>query len=150
MTAKDYLKGVAIYQRRIDTAKRAIAKMEDNMTYLKGISYERDKVQTSPKDSMPDMVIKKIEKETSLVAAIRKYNGIICETVDKINSLENADYISILYLRYIEGRSMEEISVDISLSYYRTCHLHGDALQAFENKYSDYLANQQLIARFFD
>lgn len=70
-----------------------------------------------------------------------KYDEIIKKLVseqDKLNEIINQlnqlkpIYKLILTERYINGRSLEEISTVINYSYYRTCRINGDALNEFD------------------
>ena len=49
---------------------------------------------------------------------------------NKIEQLQQP-YKSILYIRYIRGRRMHELSEELGLEYKYTCRLHGDALRAY-------------------
>ena len=51
--------------------------------------------------------------------------------VDSINQIEEP-YRTILMARYIQEKNFEEISVELKYSYAWTTHLHGEALQKFE------------------
>ena len=44
--------------------------------------------------------------------------------------------MDILFRRYVQYQTLETIAGDLHKSYYWTCHLHGEALQEFEEKFS--------------
>ena len=44
-------------------------------------------------------------------------------------------YINLLYMRYIDSRSWDEIAVDMEYSTRHVLKLHKEALAAFEQKY---------------
>lgn len=52
---------------------------------------------------------------------------------DRINQIDEP-YRTILMLRYIHEKNFEEISVELHYSYAWTTHLHGEALQKYEER----------------
>lgn len=62
--------------------------------------------------------------------------------VDRINKIDEP-YRTILMLRYVQEKNFEEISVELKYSYAWTTHLHGEALQKFQ----DYLESLDWISK---
>ena len=54
------------------------------------------------------------------------------ELIDVIGEVQNPIQAEILYLRYLHGKSWEQIAVEIGYSWRHTVRIHGDALQAVE------------------
>ncbi|MGN1031662.1 MAG: hypothetical protein ACI4PQ_08680 [Butyricicoccaceae bacterium] len=55
--------------------------------------------------------------------------------INQIQQLEDARYIDILFKRYVEHKSLEQISVEMNYSYQPVRRMHGHALQAFAAKW---------------
>lgn len=119
----------------MELLKKQLKQIRQSMVYINGISYERDRVQTSVKDSLSEYVARLVDKEKEVLEAMDEYNEVLDSRVKQINGLSKAEYISVLTERYINRKNFEQISVDIGYSYYRTCHLHGEALEEFTEKY---------------
>lgn len=133
MTAKEYLQQVRLADVKMLQRINQLKEVRASISYISGIDYSKDRVQTTPQAGN-----KQIEKLVDLEAEV---NNIIDETVaakhkiiSEIQSLDNADYIQLLYKRYIEYKPFETIASEMYLSYYRICHLHGDALKEFQQK----------------
>lgn len=133
MTAKEYLQQVRLADVKMLQRINQLKEVRASISYMSGIDYSKERVQSTPQAGN-----KQIEKLVDLEAEV---NNIIDETVaakhkviNEIQSLDNADYIQLLYKRYIEFKPFETIASEMYLSYYRTCHLHGDALKEFQQK----------------
>ena len=67
----------------------------------------------------------------------RRYNVDVFSEDEEFPEMCIRDSIDILYKRYVQYKSLEEIAVEMSYSYTRLRHLHGRALQGFKKKYID-------------
>lgn len=139
MTAKEYLGQIRLCQRKIKQKEKQREMLRDDVVLLEGIRYDRDKVQTSPKDNIAEMVAQLVDRENEIIQDVVSCNALINQAIDLIQGIDNIDYVDCLFRRYVEGYNFETIAVDMHLSYYRVCHLHGEALRYFEEKYPDVL-----------
>lgn len=102
---------------------------------LKAIVYDKDRVQTSPQDHM-EAVFVKIDREAEKYAKARaRYEAEARKRMEEIAGLDNPVHVQLLVLRYIEGKSWEEIACAIGYTWRHTLRIHGDALNAFKRKY---------------
>lgn len=96
-----------------------------------------ERVQTSPSaDSIPNEVIRRAELEADISRKIERFLQLKHKIINEIQSLDNAVYVSILYKRYVEYKSLEEIAVEMNYSYVHMKRLHGYALQKFKTSVS--------------
>lgn len=139
MTAKEYLLQVRKTKFNAENKQKQYERIRQSITYLEGLRYDKDRVQTSPRDALSEMMAELIDSESEVLQSLKEYNDIFNDCIDKINGLSKEEYVEILTRRYIcddrDERRFENISVAMGYSYYRTCHLHGEALQEFEEKY---------------
>ena len=92
-----------------------------------------ERVQTSPSaDSIPNEVISRAELEADISRKIERFLQLKHKIINEIQSLDNAVYVSILYKRYVEYKSLEEIAVEMNYSYRQIKRLHGLALLDFK------------------
>ena len=92
-----------------------------------------ERVQTSPSaDSIPNEVIRRAELEADISRKIERFLQLKHKIINEIQSLDNAVYVSILYKRYVEYKSLDEIAVEMNYSYRQVLRLHGMALQEFK------------------
>ena len=92
-----------------------------------------ERVQTSPSvDSIPNEVIRRAELEADISRKIERFLQLKHKIINEIQSLDNAVYVSIMYKRYVEYKSLEEIAVEMNYSYRQIKRLHGLALLDFK------------------
>lgn len=131
MNVKMYLNQVRTLEAVIGARKKQLDRLRKERTYLQGVSYDRDRVQTSgnPDPNRGSDVLLDLEYEIAqkVEASYRVRDRIIGE----IERLENPLYVQLLLLRYIDGLRFEEIACRMSYSYIHTTRLHGEALRAF-------------------
>ena len=95
-----------------------------------------ERVQTSPSaDSIPNEVIRRTELEADISRKIERFLQLKHKIINEIQSLDNAVYVSILYKRYVEYKSLEEIAVEMNYSYIHIKRLHGYALLEFKKRF---------------
>lgn len=92
-----------------------------------------ERVQTSPSaDSIPNEVIRRAELEADISRKIERFLQLKHKIINEIQSLDNAVYVKILYMRYVEYKSLDEIAEKMNYSYRQVLRLHGMALQEFK------------------
>ena len=79
-------------------------------------NYELEKIIDDFKD-----ILKMVHEEQA------KLNSVIVQ-LNKLKPL----YRNILYKRYVEGKSLEQVATDVGYSYNRTCSFNGYALNEFD------------------
>lgn len=138
-TAKEYLFYIRKLKRKISIKKLQIENIRENLEFLRGLDYTKDKVQTSSKDQLGEAMANLIDLENEVAEKIVWFEKKYDEAINRISGLSRREYIDILTMRYLEDdpkkRKFEYIACEINYSYDRTCHLHGEALQEFERKY---------------
>ena len=139
MSAKEYLLQAQKLKRQAENKQKQYDKARESVTYLEGIRYDKERVQTSPKDTLSEAVVRLVALEVSALQALVKFNELYADCVDKINSLSKKEYVDILTMRYLSDsyseRKWEYIACKLDYSYRQTCRMHGEALQEFEKKF---------------
>ena len=139
MTPKEYLSQI----KRLDVLIQQRLEQKEELRQLCGLAGNTigEKVQTSPKGEAAFVrIIEKIE------AIEEELNGLIDNFVDtkrliieQIQAMPDIRYSQVLFKRYVEGKRLEGIAVDMNYSYNRMRHIHGYALKAFGEQFSDCL-----------
>ena len=95
-----------------------------------------EKVQsTKDPDKFTDPVSKIIELEQEINEDIDKLIDMKCVARKMIEQLDNEVEKLVLYKRYFENKSFEQISVEMNYSWRQIHRLHGSALQNFAKVY---------------
>lgn len=131
MQSKQYLQKIRTIDMMINCKREQITELR---ALLSGgaISYE-ERVQTSPNaDRMANLVAKIIELKDDInfdIDELLSYKKNARELIEKLD--DDMEKI-ILYKRYFDGKSFEQISVECGYSWRWTISLHGNALKNFE------------------
>ena len=143
MTAKEYLGQAALLRRRIKQVEDRIEEIRTEASSPKAIRYDKDLVQSSPAgDALAKYIIRLEAEERKLIRLKTQY----LDTRDKIRkqlaAVTPGIYSDLLYMRYLEEKSLVQISEELNYSYEWTCRLHGKALHAFDQEFGDTYANK--------
>ena len=139
MTAKEYLRQlknleIKIDQRRLERDRLITDAMGNGSPRLTA-----DRVQTSfSGDTMGDNLADAADIQREIEWMINKLIADRHRIIGEIHTLNDARYIQILYLHYVEGKKLEDVA-EIMIkpngkpySYDHIASLHGMALQEFD------------------
>lgn len=140
MKAKKYLSEIHLQRNRCKILEEQAEQLRCQIEGVKGITYDKDKVQTSVTNAVEDQLAKLIDIERQYTKALAEFNTMFLHREKQIAQMGKPEYIRILQLRYLEtdnGQrlSLEKIAVLTHWSYDHVRHLHGEALAAFGRKY---------------
>lgn len=137
MTAKEYLAQVKTLSFYVNEKYNDIKELRAKITFLSAIDYSAVKVQTSNtgKDRNLELIERLADVEAEFGRAAIKAANKKALILDQINALPDDRYREILNRRYIKFQALEKIAVEMSYNYHWICHLHGEALQAFDKAY---------------
>ena len=135
MKPKEYLNQIQDLEWSIYLNQEAILRIRARLD-IKGISYDKDRVQSSPEDSMPDIVAGLIKLEEKNEAKRDELIYMLDVISGQIDGMDDVVDKKILYMRYVKGLSLLAIAKEMSYSYDHIRHRHGVALQKFGQKYS--------------
>lgn len=139
MTTKEYLSQLNRLDTIIKQKQAQLDELKELVGNINSTDYSREIVASS-KDNNANYV-KEVEKIALLEGEL---NRIIEEYLDKkdtiinqIHALDNANYIKILYMRYVENKSFVDISKDLNYEYGYTKKLNKLALLNLEKTLKD-------------
>ena len=135
MTAKEYLRTLRWTELSIETRKDELRRLDAEYTYLSGISYDRDRVQTSPSGDAFPQSDRRIDLAIKIREDILAMQKLRTDIIGKITGLDNPLYSQVLLERYVNYLSFDYIADKIHYSYVRITHIQGEALQELTHKY---------------
>ena len=129
MTAKQYLDQIRNYERRIERINEEIERLEAVATNtspsLTGMPHN-----PSPTTSrLEEAVIKILDKEMELKQEKEKREALRKEATAMIAQIESPDERDVLYKRYIESKTWEDIIIEMYVSRATIFRLHSQALK---------------------
>ena len=126
---KDDLKEYTSIKKELKQIQFKLKELEERKTSIKSMIISDLNVQTSHNNNSIEDLLIKIEEciEEYNKKEIKLYNKQL-EIENCINSLEPTERI-IARSRYIEGKTFEQIAVDLNYSWRHTIRIHGKILQ---------------------
>ena len=140
MTAKEYLSQVIKLKKKAESLTRKEEELRSRAEGLKAIVYDKDKVQVSAIDQMPDAIAELIETQVKLATTIASCYQYIARCEEMIGQLHSVKQAEVLRWRYIEdnaGRQyyFSEIAEKMDIQDVSTViKLHKRALKSFQKK----------------
>ena len=136
MRAKEYLRQIRIADKKINNLIHEVDMLRDSISHPKPINYDKDPVQGgSRNDSMAASIAKYVDMEQEIN---RQTDGLIDlrhKIIGEINQLNDPAHIELLFKRYVEYKTWEQIAVEMDYTIRWIYSLHGSALQEFETKH---------------
>lgn len=125
---KTYLKEIREKRQHIERLRERRAALHLDVSFG-GIDYSADRITATPKNKLEEAAVKLYERLEKIDKTIARLSIEVDDRIESIESLQNENYRDILFKRYVEGKSFEEISVEMRYVYNYTCNLHGEALK---------------------
>lgn len=136
MTAKEYLKRIKKLDRDIDRKQYEYDTLKKRRAYIGGMDYATDRVQTSSDgEGFTKVSDRLIDLQQEINTEIDEYHNMRHEAINQIQSLSKEEYADILFRLYVQYQSMTEAASGMGYDYYWACHLHGRALQEFDDRF---------------
>lgn len=135
MTTKQYLNQIARINRMINNKLAEIYQLKTMVCSI-SVSANEDKVQSSSdKDKLGSSVAKIVDLENEINNAIDVYVNKKERIVSQIDSIKDIMEYQVLFSRYIEYKTFEQIAEDNEYSVRQILRIHGNALVEFEKKF---------------
>lgn len=137
MKAKEYLR--QLY--RLEVVIKQKMKEKEELYYLlrgiSGIDYSREKVQASrPNEAYFAKILEKASGlDEEINSEIDKFIDLKHLIIKQIQSMDEHNYIELLYKRYVEFKDFSTIADEMNYSDRQIFRLHGMALKAFEKRW---------------
>lgn len=134
--ARNYLRQIHRLETRISMRQRQIKDLRRSMSYLKSVDYSADRVQTSPSgNGFTSDVLRLTDMELDIDRKIKACEALRETIIGQIERMADQRYVDVLSGVYIHRKDLMDIADDLHYDYYWVCHLHGEALKAFEVQY---------------
>lgn len=127
MDVKKYLKEIKYKRQYLQRLRDRRSSLHLDVSFG-GMDYSADRIQTTPKSKIEEAMVRLSERMEELDNDIAEVSIEIDDRIKSIEKLSNDTHRNILFKRYVEDKTFEEISVELGYVYNYTCNLHGDAL----------------------
>jgi formyltetrahydrofolate synthetase len=134
LTAKEYLKSIKYLDNAINAKQAELDRLRHDAESIRGIAYDKDKVQTSNSSDSMKIVDKIIELSNEINQEIDRLVDLKAEAHTKIEKVCNRKFISLLTDIYINGYTLEQVAENADKTYMTICRWHGQALNIFRKE----------------
>lgn len=134
MTVKRYLGKIKVLNEVIEWKREERQKLEEEIKSMQGIRYDKSKVDKSEKrDGFTAAVIKLMEMSNEIEEFILEKAAVRNRIIEELSMMSHHDELGakILKMRYVDGKSLEQISVELSYSYIWIRQKHIEAMNLF-------------------
>ena len=129
MTAKEYLRQYKLMTARIRDREHDLAELREERESI-SINLDGMPHGTSLSDKTARLAAQLADAEEEIIELRSEAWSIRMEIVRTLNRIQTPEYNTLLYLRYIEGKTWEQIAVEMHYTYQWVAGpLHGRSLQ---------------------
>ena len=136
MTAKEYLRQIAVLDAKIKRRQTEIEELKAAATHITTV-FDENKVWTAggANDKIADIVTRWVVMEQNVAEMLDQLMDLRHKIIGEIHQLTDDRYIRILEMRYVDRETFEQIAVNMQYDIRWIYRLHGYALQEFANKH---------------
>lgn len=135
MTAKEYLRQIAVLDAKIKRRQTEIEELKTAATHITTV-FDENKIQSSGRadDKIANIVTRWITMEHQVAEMLDQLMNLRHKIIGEIHQLTDDRYIRILEMRYVDRETFEQIAVTMHMDIRHIFRLHGYALQEFTQK----------------
>ena len=135
MTAKEYLRQIAVLDAKIKRRQTEIEELKTAATHITTV-FDENKIQSSGRadDKIANIVTRWMTMEQNVAEMLDQLMTLRHKIIGEIHQLTDDRYIRILEMRYVDRETFEQIAVTMHMDIRHIFRLHGYALQEFTQK----------------
>lgn len=130
--AKAYLKKIELADVHINNKLEDLQKLRTMVTKITSAITPVCVSGSGSQDKLGDAVAKIIDLQDEINRKIDNYVDLKREISAVLEQIQDPDQVQVLYKRYFEYKSLEQIACEMYCTYRNVCYIHGKALQAVE------------------
>lgn len=135
MTAKKYLDEIRGLKNRLNIYKAIADNYHIDYESMVGIDYSRDRVQTSPKNTLELAAWKMLEQEEKAMKEVSHINAELNKRLRMIAEIDKPTYSQVLFMRFYQCKEPDQIAKEIGKKRGTVLNLQKEAIDAFDEKY---------------
>lgn len=131
-----YLQQIKILDTKIEQKEDQYKEAYNAALSVGAIKCDKNLVQTSKaNDGNENLVLKYLDLENEIKRKKLEFHKAKDKIINEIQGIPDDRYVNVLYKRYVEYKSYENISYEMHYSMQYVKQLHKQALRAFEKKH---------------
>lgn len=138
LSAKKYLGQLEVIDTKIQQRLEELEELKADVYHVGGVDYSREKVQALGKsDRLSKEVVRFMTLNDEINTEIDEFTEIKRQVIKQIQSLNESNYIKVLFKVYVQYKSLKITSYEMKMSYQYVRIIHKKALASFEVMYPD-------------
>lgn len=138
LSAREYLGQLQELDTNINQDLERLDDMKINACSTGAIDYSAERVQTSPSgDSLCKGVSAYVDFNNKINEEIDSFIDAKNKIIQEIRDLHNADYIQVLFKKYVQYKTLTITAIEMKRSYNYVLNVHKKALAAFEEAHEN-------------
>lgn len=137
MTAKEYLRQIAVLDAKIKRRQTEIEELKTAATHITTM-FDENKIQVQSSgradDKIANIVTRWVVMEQNVAEMLDQLMNLRHKIIGEIHQLTDDRYIQILEMRYLDLCTFEQIAVTMHMDIRHIFRLHGYALQEFTKR----------------
>lgn len=131
MTAREYLGRIRTENIKIKQKMEQL-EMLQQAAISTGIKLDAERVQTSPKEGTPEIIIKYLDLEAEIKIDVERREKVRDDVISMIHKLDDDKQVKVLYEKWVKGRKVEDIACDFPYSEKHTWRIYSEAMKEME------------------
>ena len=136
MTAKAYFNRIKALMDNCDSLKHQVEELNADLTAIGGFDYSKPIVQTSPRNTTEDKILKLYDLISQYTDAIESCQAEIMAAESKLVCLSRPEYAKVIRLRFFGKKGKIAlwgwVAEELGYSEGRTKHIFSEAMNEFE------------------
>ena len=112
-TPKEYLRQLRTAEIKIEQKEEELERLKSSLESI-STGTDGERVQTTPRDRLSEEITRIVDLEKEINSDLGAMLMLRNKIINEIQSMDNPVYIDILYKRYVQYKSLEEIAVEMS------------------------------------
>ncbi len=127
---KTFLEQVKLYDKHINIKQQEVDRLRAMVTKVTPTLKDDVVSFSGSQDKLGDTIAKIVDLEEEINQAIDAYVDRKREVNSIIDKLSNSDQYEVLSKKYLLHKSLEQIAVEMNMTYRNVCYIHGNGLNA--------------------
>lgn len=127
---KRYLQQIRLYDSHINTKLEELQHLKEMVTKITPTLKDDVVSGGGNQDKLSDAVVRIVDLEAEIDEDIDRYVNAKQEISGVLDGISDPDQLQVLYKRYVQYKTFEQIACDMNMTYRNVCYIHGKGLLA--------------------
>lgn len=128
--AKEYLKQVQLYDVHIDGKLQDLETLKAMATKITTTLKLDAAFGSGNQDRLGEVVARIVDLQNEINQAVDDFVDLKRDVNAILDKITNPDQLQVLYKRYFEYKTWEQIACEMHMTFRNACYIHGDALKS--------------------